>query len=495
MDVRSQIATVFHLDKCIGCHTCSVTCKNIWTDRKGTEYMWWANVETKPGTGYPTLWEDQGKYRGGWKKTGDKLRLRQHGKLGTLANMFYNPNLPNMDNYYEPWTYKYEDLFTVKEGEEPPTARPISKITGQPMEIESGPNWDDDLSGSPIYAASDPNLKNLTEKEKEQLQAIERMVYFYLPRTCNHCLNPACVAACPSGSIYKRGEDGIVLVNQEKCRGWRMCISACPYKKTFYNWAAGKAEKCIYCYPRIESGQVPACYHGCPGRIRFLGVLLYDADKIVSAAKTAEVSLVESQRDIILDPADPKVRAKARQNGISEATLDAAVSSPVYTFVKKLQIALPLHPEFRTMPMLFYVPPLLPLIGSDNNGSYSNAAEFFSSLESARLPLRYLANLFTAGNEKLVSDVYKKLIAVRIYRRALQVGDLVPEKAEQALKEAALSKEEAEEIYQLSALAGYKERYVLPPLGREQAIESLEDVLTYTGSTGFGRRQKLERRW
>ena len=58
---------VFHLDKCIGCHTCSIACKNLWTDRKGAEYMWWNNVETKPGTGYPTRWEDQEKYQGGWE--------------------------------------------------------------------------------------------------------------------------------------------------------------------------------------------------------------------------------------------------------------------------------------------------------------------------------------------------------------------------------------------------------------------------------------------
>ena len=68
MNVRSQIAMVFHLDKCIGCHTCSVACKNIWTDRKGAEYMWWNNVETKPGTGYPTKWENQEIYKGGWEK-------------------------------------------------------------------------------------------------------------------------------------------------------------------------------------------------------------------------------------------------------------------------------------------------------------------------------------------------------------------------------------------------------------------------------------------
>jgi nitrate reductase beta subunit len=53
----------------------------------------------------------------------------------------------------------------------------------------------------------------------------------YLPRLCEHCLNPACVASCPSGSIYKREEDGIVLIDQDKCRGWRMCVSRLPVQE------------------------------------------------------------------------------------------------------------------------------------------------------------------------------------------------------------------------------------------------------------------------
>src|SRR5207247_4520010 len=73
MEIRSQVAMVFHLDKCIGCHTCTIACKNIWTDRKGTEYMWWNNVETKPGTGFPTQWENQEKYSGGWECNEGKL--------------------------------------------------------------------------------------------------------------------------------------------------------------------------------------------------------------------------------------------------------------------------------------------------------------------------------------------------------------------------------------------------------------------------------------
>ena len=221
MNVRTQISVVFHLDKCIGCHTCSLACADIWTDRPGTEYMWWNNVETKPGTGYPTLWEDQQKYRGGWDAEG---KLKSTGKAWIVANIFHHPSMPTMDDYYEPWTYDYQELFNAPEGPDQPTARPISMLTCKHIDIEAGPNWDDDLGGSPIYAANDPNLSGLTPEQRQQLFAIEQLVFFYLPRICNHCLNPACVAACPSAALYKRGEDGIVLLDQQRCRAWRACV-------------------------------------------------------------------------------------------------------------------------------------------------------------------------------------------------------------------------------------------------------------------------------
>ena len=299
MDVRAQVSMVFHLDKCIGCHTCSIACKNVWTDRKGTEYMWWNNVETKPGTGYPSAWEDQEKYQGGWEVNG-KLKLKSTSKAKAIFNTFHHPHMPSLDDYYEPWTYTYEDLFNAPEGSDQPVARPISKITGEPIEVKAGPNWDDDLGGSAVYAANDPNLAALTPDQRQQMLAIERLVFFYFPRICNHCLNPACVAACPSGALYKRGEDGIVLLDQKRCRAWRACVAACPYKKTFYNWSTGKSEKCILCFPRVETGQSPACFHSCVGRIRYLGVLLYDAERIEEVAKTSDEELIEAQRALIL---------------------------------------------------------------------------------------------------------------------------------------------------------------------------------------------------
>ncbi len=492
MDVRLQVSMVFHLDKCIGCHTCSVACKNVWTDRKGAEYMWWNNVETKPGTGYPTAWEDQDKYKGGWEQKKDKPELKMGGKTSRYMNIFHNPDLPKLDDYYEPWTYEYETLFDAPEGADQPTARAISMITGKHMEIKAGPNWDDDLSGSPVYAANDPNLESLTEKQREELFDIEKLVFFYLPRICNHCLNPACVAACPSGAIYKRGEDGVVLINQDKCRAWRMCVTACPYKKTFYNWSTGKSEKCILCFPRLETGQAPACFHSCVGRIRYLGGLLYDADRLTDALDAEDGHLVDSHRDILLDPNDPEVRAGAMKNGIDERTLEAVERSPVYKFVKEWKLALPLHPEFRTLPMLFYVPPMLPVMAETEDGIYDTAnEELFSPIEKARLPLEFMASLFSAGNLDHVNLALKKQYAVRLFKRLETVGDIDAETVKYALDEVNMTEEEAEAIYRLTSLPTMDERVVIPPSHREEALQMLNDdnMWEEKGSTGLGSRQ------
>jgi len=490
MDVRSQIAMVFHLDKCIGCHTCSIACKNIWTDRKGTEYMWWNNVETKPGTGYPTRWEDQDKYNGGWELGADgELKLKSTGRGRIVANIFHNPHMPSMDDYYEPWTYDYKELFNAPESPDQPVAKPISMVTGEYLDIEAGPNWDDDLGGSPVYAANDPNLAGLSEEQRNQLSAVERLVFFYFPRICNHCLNPACVAACPSGALYKRGEDGIVLVDQKRCRAWRACVAACPYKKVFYNWQTGKSEKCILCYPRLETGQAPACFHSCVGRIRYLGVLLYDAERIEEVAKSSDENLIEAHRSLILDPNDPKVIAAARRCGIHDSVVEAAQKSPVYPFVKIWKIALPPHIEFRTLPMLFYVPPMSPVMASRHGGMDligHLTDDLFHDIDSSRVPVKFLANLFGAGHEAKVRYALRKQKAVRLYRRALTVGDVDPATAERALREAECSPEEAEAIYKLTSLCTFEDRFVIPPMHREEAIEMMEDPLSFKQGVGFG---------
>ena len=279
MQIRAQIAMVLNLDKCIGCHTCSVTCKNVWTSRKGMEYVWFNNVETKPGIGYPDEWENQKRWKGGWKLDKDRLTPRTGGKGKIMKNIFANPDMPLIDDYYEPFTFNYSILHKGSKFKTPPSARPYSILTGKPMEkIEKTPNWEDDLGGEFEKRSREINFDDV---QKEIYGEFENSFMMYLPRLCEHCLNPTCLAACPSGAIYKREEDGIVLIDQNRCRGWRHCVSACPYKKVYFNWETNKSEKCTFCYPRTEVGDATICSESCVGRIRYIGMMLYDADKIL----------------------------------------------------------------------------------------------------------------------------------------------------------------------------------------------------------------------
>jgi len=477
---------VFHLDKCLGCHTCSIACKNLWTDRRGAEYMWWNNVETKPGTGYPLFYEDQKLQHGGWVKEKDRLTLRLHSRGGGLKDIFFNPRLPPLEDYYEPFTLGYGHLFDAPAGDTQPTAAPVSEITGKTLHIKAGPNWDDDYSGSPLYAANDPNLQALSSEQRESLQLLHQMVFFYLPRICNHCLNPGCLAACPAGAIYKRSEDGIVLIGQDKCRGWRMCVSGCPYKKTYYNWETGKSEKCILCYPRQETGQAPACMHACVGRIRYLGVVLYDLDRVEEVASCPQAELVEAQRALMLDPEDLSVRRQAERDGVDPQMIEAARVSPVYLFAKRWRLALPLHPEFRTLPMLFYVPPLMPVPAKTVDGLYELGPDTFSSHADSRLPLAYLGALLAGGNPEPVEAAYRKLMASRVWTRMQRVGDVKAATVQEHMRVADTSAEELEAILHLTSLATFDERFAIPSFHREEAIAVESDPFQYRGRTGIG---------
>src|SRR5690606_18765950 len=140
------------------------------------------------GVGYPKRWEDQEQWRGGWEldKRG-KLRLKAGGPAQKLANIFHNPDLPEIEDYYEPWTYDYENLTSSGPSKQQPVAQPISKLNGEPLNLEWGPNWEDDLAGSPDLLPSDPLLKAGVE---ENVRAeYEQVFMMYLPRICEHCLN------------------------------------------------------------------------------------------------------------------------------------------------------------------------------------------------------------------------------------------------------------------------------------------------------------------
>ena len=477
MKVRAQIAMVLNLDKCIGCHTCSVTCKNVWTSREGVEYAWFNNVETKPGIGYPKEWENQTKWKGGWRrKANGKIEPMQGARWRILASIFANPNLPEIDDYYEPFTFDYEHLHTAGESKTVPTARPRSLITGERMEkIEWGPNWEEILGGEFEKRSQDVNFENI---EKQIYGQFKKTFMFYLPRLCEHCLNPTCVASCPSGSIYKREEDGIVLIDQDKCRGWRMCVSGCPYKKIYYNWKSGKAEKCIFCFPRIEAGQPTVCSETCVGRIRYLGVILYDADRIEEAASVAdERDLYEAQLSLFLDPNDPKVIAEARRDGIAEAWLEAAKVSPIYKMAIDWKIAFPLHPEYRTLPMVWYVPPLSPIQHAAEQDFVGFNGEI-PDIASLRVPVRYLANMLTAGAEAPVVAALERMFAMRIFMRDRHVEGRTNA---EILKQVGLTRAQVEDMYKILAIADYEDRFVIPTVHRELA----EDAYDLRGSCGF----------
>ena len=279
----AQVAMVMDLNKCIGCQTCTSACKSLWTDEPGQEYMLWNNVETKPGLGYPRGWETGG---GGWLD--GELQV---GALPSEEDFGNVIDLNTMEVYFE----GTEDRLQQKQ------------------KMEWGANWEEDSSSGEY-----PNN-----------------YHFYLPRICNHCTKPACLDACPVRAIYKREEDGIVLVDQDKCQGFRECNKACPYDKVYFNHVSGKSQKCIFCFPRFEQGVAPACARQCPGRLRFVGFL-------------------------------------------------DDVGKPIDLLVNKWKVALPLHPEYGTVPNVFYVPPILPP-PFDESGDVSS---------QDRIPVEYLRYLF-----------------------------------------------------------------------------------------------------
>jgi nitrate reductase beta subunit len=490
MKVMAQVAMVMNLDKCIGCHTCSVTCKQAWTNRSGVEYAWFNNVETRPGQGYPRTYEDQEKWQGGWVLKNGKVRLRSGGRLKRLLQIFSNPNLPGLKDYYEPWTYDYDTLISAPLGEHTPVARPKSLITGKNMKIEWSSNWDDDLAGGPELAPKDPILVKINDQVSDRVKLeFEQAFMFYLPRICEHCLNPSCVAACPSGAMYKRSEDGIVLVDQDACRGWRMCVSNCPYKKVYFNHNTGKAEKCTMCYPRIEVGLPTVCSETCVGRLRYLGIILYDVEAVsVAVSQENEQDLLEAQLDLMLDPSDPEVIAAAIRDGIPADWLEAAAKSPVYKLIKKYRVALPLHPEYRTMPMVWYVPPLSPIVDSlrETGNDAEDSQNLFGALNSLRIPVEYLAELFTAGDTEPVLRSLKTLAAMRSYMRDVNLGqDPKPE----IPASVGMSEETLYEMYRLLAIAKYEDRYVIPKAHAESAqnLEEMGCSLDVAGGPGqFG---------
>lgn len=254
-----------------------------------------------------------------------------------------------------------------------------------------------------------------------------------------------------------------------------MCVSACPYKKIYFNHKTGKAEKCTLCYPRLELGLPTVCSETCVGRLRYLGLFLYDADKVAEAAAVEdEKDLYQTQLDLLLDPNDESVLKAARDSGIPEDWLTAAQKSPVYKLAKVYKIALPLHPEYRTMPMVWYVPPLSPIVDvlTETGHDGEEAGNLFGAINALRIPLAYLAELFSAGDIEVVKDTLRKLSAMRSYMRDISLGREPRPEIPEAV---GMDQELIYEMYRLLAIAKYEDRYVIPAAHAEQA-KDLENM-------------------
>lgn len=297
---KLQFAAVFNINRCIACQTCTMACKSTWTFSDGQEYMWWNNVETKPYGGYPQFWDIK------LLKLLDEAHKRENRK------MIWNTK--SVDNKKTPYG-QYEGM-TIFE------AVPPYRIEGHNVALGYIPE-DKEWRYPNIYEDT-PFTKN-KEFTKEADLPEHKVWFFYLQRICNHCTYPACLAACPRKAIYKREEDGIVLIDQKRCRGYQKCVEACPYKKAMYRGTTRVSEKCIACYPRIE-GKDPTsngepmetrCMTSCVGKIRLQG-------------------LVE-----IGDNGDWKEDE----------------FNPLYYLVKVEKVALPLYPQFGTQPNVYYIPP------------------------------------------------------------------------------------------------------------------------------------------
>jgi nitrate reductase beta subunit len=285
-----------------------------------------------------------------------------------------------------------------------------------------------------------------------------------------------------------------VLVDQNKCRGWRMCVTGCPYKKIYFNHRTGKAEKCTFCFPRIEVGIPTVCAETCVGRLRYIGLMLYDADRVLEAASTPQdTDLYAAQRGVFLDPAEPDVQRAAEAAGIPRDWIEAAQRSPVWALINRYQVALPLHPEYRTMPMVWYIPPLSPVVDVLKDGGHDaeDAGNLFGAIDALRIPISYLAELFTAGDPKPVRDVLARMAAMRAYMRDVNLGqDRRPELADAV----GMSATEIEDMYRLLAIAKHDERYVIPSahgeLGdlseRAHELEELACSLDYDEGPGMG---------
>jgi len=169
----------------------------------------------------------------------------------------------------------------------------------------------------------------------------------HFPRSCLHCETPACVTVCPTGASYKRAEDGIVLVDEDKCIGCKLCSWACPYGAREYSQVEGVMKKCTLCVDRIyneqleESERQPACVQACPTRARHFGDL-GDPESDISKL-VAERGGRDLMPELGYKPVNKYLSPRPRRAGASTAppiqrkeTLDSTALPPLLRWLDRV---------------------------------------------------------------------------------------------------------------------------------------------------------------
>lgn len=301
-----QFAFVFNPNRCIGCQTCTMACKSTWTFSKGQELMWWNNVESKPYGGYPQNWDSK------------LLNLLEEANPGKQVWRRPDADAPTQAGPYG--TFSGLTIFEAAQ-QHPSPEGPQTALGYLPTDDEwRHPNIHEDTpTGGPF--TRDGQYGGSAQLPEHKVW------FFHLARICNHCTYPGCLASCPRNAIYKRPEDGIVLIDQSRCRGYRKCVEGCPYKKAMYRPTTRTSEKCVGCYPRIEGKDPAVSPSGAPAETRCM---------------TACVGKIRLQGLVKIEP---------------DGTWAKDSANPLYYLIRDRQVALPLYPQFGTEPNGFYIPP------------------------------------------------------------------------------------------------------------------------------------------
>ena len=129
------------------------------------------------------------------------------------------------------------------------------------------------------------------ELPQVDLAAVDKS--FFVPKLCNHCENTPCVQVCPVGASYVN-DFGVVLVDDERCIGCSYCVQACPFGTRFINTETHVADKCTWCYHRVDKGFMPACVEVCPTGTRVFGDITDPESEISKLLAANRIDVLKS---------------------------------------------------------------------------------------------------------------------------------------------------------------------------------------------------------